>query len=634
MTTIRKLPADLINQIAAGEVIERPASAMKELVENALDAGAPRIEVALEDGGRRLIRVADDGAGMGADDLPLAVASHATSKIANLDDLFHIRTLGFRGEALASIGSIAELRVASRQAEGDGHEIEVRGGATGEVRPAGVAKGTTVEVRNLFFNTPARRKFLRDGGGELRQCVEALTRVALAKPGVAFRLAHEGRLVFETTADPAAEEGSRATLPRIADLFGSELARDLVPVSGARGAIRLGGYVALPRRTRGDSTQQFVSLNGRAIRDKLVGSAVREAYQGFLMTRRFPVVFLELEAEPDAVDVNVHPAKLEVRFRESRDLFALIVRVIRGVLEEERIDPVLAPAHARVEPASRVASPAHPEPASRAEPLTREERRSPSMAAPMARCASIFAATSVAEPRAEYRIVTTPPTAPVSASVPVAVPDAGRAAAPTAAPSQAALFDRAPAAAPAHLQLGSGYLVVETPAGFEVLDPHALHERILYEELRTRIAEGSVELQALLIPELVELSAIEEARLDAARESLAAIGLVVEPFGPRTAAIQAVPAILRRVRSWDGVLRDLLGGVDDGAAPSRSAMLEHLTATMACKAAVKLGERLKPDEVAALLARRATADRSHLCPHGRPTALAFPAHELERQFKR
>ncbi|HVY61983.1 MAG TPA: DNA mismatch repair endonuclease MutL, partial [Planctomycetota bacterium] len=354
MGVIRKLPQDLVNQIAAGEVIERPASALKELVENALDAGATRIEVALEDGGRRLVRVVDDGCGMSAEDLPLAVASHATSKIAELDDLFRIRTLGFRGEALASIGSISELRVASRPAAGDGHEIEVRGGAASEVRPAGVARGTTIEVRNLFFNTPARRKFLRDAGGELRQCVEALTRVALATPAVAFRISHEGRLCFETQA-------GASPLERIADLFGRELAGDLVPVRNRRGAVEIGGFVALPRRTRGDSTQQHVSLNGRAIRDKLVASAVRESYQGFLMTRRFPIVFLELTAEPDAVDVNVHPAKLEVRFRDHRDVFALVVRTIRGALEAQRVDPVLAPA-APAAPAATFRPAAAPEP--------------------------------------------------------------------------------------------------------------------------------------------------------------------------------------------------------------------------------------------------------------------------------
>lgn len=589
MASIRKLAPELVNQIAAGEVIERPASVVKELVENAIDAGARRVEVALEDGGKRLVRVADDGCGIAAEELLLAVESHATSKLAAAEDLFCVRTLGFRGEALASMGSVADLRIASRlRAEGaEGAEIRVRGGAAEAVRPAGVAPGTTVEVRDLFFNTPARRKFLREGAGELRPAIEALQRLALGAPGVGFRLVHRGpgeagesgwRLIFDArpTADP---------LERIADLFGRDLAADLVPVDGARGSARIAGFAALPRRTRGDAREQHVTMNGRPVRDRLIGAAVREAYQGFLMTRRFPIVFLALELAPEMVDVNVHPAKLEVRFREPREIFSLVRGAIAATLEDRKAVPALEPrGGAKYEPQR-----------------TRRPRsfRTDASAYSIPESSSGSSVISVAEERPVWG-------------------------APAADPT------------PPFLQLASGYLVVAAARGFEVIDPHALHERILYEEWKARLATGAVEVQQLLLPILVDLAPLDEARLADLRAPLAALGLVVEPFGPGTAAIQAVPALAdrRAGRDWGGALRGLLAVEEDGGGPARATLLESLTATIACKAAVKLGERLRPEEVAALLARRAAADRSHLCPHGRPTALAFEERDLERQFKR
>jgi DNA mismatch repair protein MutL len=584
MGLIRKLPPELMNQIAAGEVIERPASVVKELVENALDAGARSIEIALEDGGRRLVRVADDGAGIAAEDLPLAVESHATSKLACVEDLFSVKTLGFRGEALASMGSVAELRVASRREDAaEGAEIRVRGGAVEPVRPAARGRGTTVEVRDLFFNTPARRKFLRDTAGELRAALEALTRLALGAPAVAFRLTHragEGpaRLVLEArpTEDP---------LERIADLFGREVADDLVAIRGARGAARISGFAALPRRTRGDASQQHVVLRAaggagfRPIRDRLVSGAIREAYQGFLMSRRHPIVFLALEVPAEEVDVNVHPAKLEVRFREPREVFGLVRAAILEALEARREAPALTPAGRVAEAAPRWEM--RPPPRS-APPLLGGEEKPPAWSTP--------------------------------------------------GPAAGLAFPSPPA--PRHLQLASGYLIVEAGRGFEVIDPHALHERVLYEEWKARLAAGAVEVQPLLVPAIVEVTAAEDARAEELREPLAALGVVLEPFGPGALAVQAVPALLARERDWAAIVRGLLAAEEDGAGPSRAALLERLTATLACKAAVKLGERLGAAEVAALLARREAAERSHLGPHGRPTALAFSEGDLERQFKR
>jgi len=675
MGVIRKLSQDLVNQIAAGEVIERPASAMKELVENAVDAGARRVEVQLEDGGRRLIRVVDDGKGIAWDDLPLAVASHATSKLGSLDDLFRVATLGFRGEALASIGSIAELRVASRPEGADGSEIEVRGGAASEIRPAGAARGTTVEVRNLFFNTPARRKFLKEAGGELRACIESLQRIALAVPGVAFRLSHEGKLCLETTAIPEALPPVERTRARVADLFGRELAEDLVPVESAGGGVAVGGLVALPRRTRGDSTQQFVMLDGRAIRDKLVTGAISQAYHGFLMTRRYPIVFMTLAAAPGSVDVNVHPAKLEVRFREPREVFPAVVRAIRSALEGARVDPVLAPEveRKRFDPQEmrtgavpvaavdgrpggvgelrfryddgsgrRVGPGPGPGPGSMSQSSLLADSTPIAFVAPQSGTSHDSAPSTVNRSQSDLPGVAVSIDDPRTQSEPLGVAQQGAhfstkaqaLDAPAVAPAQAVTAP--PEACAPHLQLASGYLVVETRAGFEVIDPHALHERILYEEFRARVADGAIEVQGLLVPEVLDLTPLEEATLVEARGPLAQIGLVVEPFGPRTAAIQAVPAILRANRTLGSLVRDLLNAVatGEGGGASRLVVLDNLIATMACKAAVKLGERLKPAEVESLLSRRAIAERSHLCPHGRPTALAFPSDALERQFKR
>ncbi len=569
MGRISRLPPDLVNQIAAGEVVERPASVVKELVENALDAGARRIEVHLEGGGKRLVRIVDDGEGIAPEDLPLAVASHATSKLpGGLDDLFEIRTLGFRGEALASVGSVADLRLVSRARGAPlGAEVRVRAGEVDPVRPAAAAGGTVVEVRDLFAAVPARRKFLRDDGVELKHCIETATRLALASPGVAFRVDHEGRRAFEARAveDPIA---------RVGDLFGRDLARDLIPVEAARGRARVRGLASLPHRTRADSALQHVLLNSRPVRDRLIAGAIRDAYDGFLMVRRAPVVFLWLDVAPDLVDVNVHPAKLEVRFREPREVFQAARHAIRSALEASCPVPALA--------------------------LTGTP--TPARTAPL----------------------------PFGDRAPFPLP------APSPSPFLSSLAP-SPSPAPADrcFQLRSGYLIEETADGFRLIDPHALHERILYEELKARVLAGALEVQSLLVPALVDLEPAAEAALEAAREPLAALGLVVEPFGPGVAAVQAVPALIPARCDLAALVLDLIAAVAaERRPPAREAVFDSLLATMACKAAVKLGDPLKPGEMEALLARRALAERSHLCPHGRPTTLSFTQAELERQFRR
>ncbi|GIW71998.1 MAG: DNA mismatch repair protein MutL [Planctomycetota bacterium] len=625
MAPIRRLPPELVDQIAAGEVIERPASALKELVENALDAGARRIEVQLEDGGRRLVRVLDDGSGIPAAELELAVSSHATSKLAGLEDLFRIRSLGFRGEALASMASVAELRLASRPpGAAEGAEIRVVGGRMEPVRPAALAPGTVVEVRHLFFNTPARRKFLGTAAGEARACAQALVRLALSAPAVGFRLEHQGRLLLE--APPAA-----SVRERIADLFGQALAAELLEVAAEGAGVRLRGLVAPPHRTRGDAAHQFVALRvgggevARPVRDRVLAAAIKEGYRGLLMSGRHPVVFLELEVEPELVDVNVHPAKLEVRFRNQGEVFGLVVRALRQALlahaEPAPLGARSAPQPAAPPPAVqlRAGAPARWQEAS--------QRRPRGVAAALARGESSPVPAAALAPPLEALPAERPrPTGAGPALGSVAPARAG-----------SALLEPAAAAAPS-LQLASGYLLVESADGFEVIDPHALHERILYEQLRQRIASGSLEVQQLLVPAVLELEPAAAAAAEQARALLAQLGLVLEPFGPGRWAVQAYPVLLEgpggRGLDLPALAAELIDLLADGRAPERPELFERVLATMACKAAVKLGERLRPAEIEALLARRALAERSHLCPHGRPSALRFTNRDLERHFKR
>jgi DNA mismatch repair protein MutL len=508
--------------------------------------------------------------------------------------------------------------------------VRVRGGEVGGVRPAAVAPGSVIEVRNLFFNTPARRKFLSQAAGEARACARALTRLALGAPHVGFRLEHGGRLLLEAPAQPE-DDAAEALRGRITHLFGRALAEDLVAVSGARDGVRLSGLAALPRRTRGDSTHQFVTLKvrggeARPIRDKLLAAAIKEGYRGLLMTRRHAVVFLELEIDPSLVDVNVHPAKLEVRFRNRGDVFGMVVRALREALDAR-------PELARLEVAADAAGAA---------------RRSagPDLGDRGAAAAPGAGPGRRPVQRWDWR----PDSRDRSREVPALAAAASAATATCAGlPAEAPTRDPAPggqpglsgleeAALPRSLQLSSGYLVVASGDGFEVIDPHALHERIIFEQLKARVEAGALEVQPLLVPTVVDLGPEEVAVAEQARAPLAEVGLVIEPFGAGSWAVQAYPALLEgpggRRLDLAALVRDCLETVAEGRRLERSALLEHILATLACKAAVKLGERLREGEVEALLRRRAIAERSHLCPHGRPSALAFSGLDLERQFRR
>jgi DNA mismatch repair protein MutL len=641
---IRQLSQSLINKIAAGEVIERPASVVKELMENAVDAGATRIDVTAEQGGLALVRVVDNGCGIPAEELPLAVASHATSKLGDEDDLFRVATLGFRGEALASIAEVSRLVLRSRtpQSQG-GAEIELSAGRASDVAPCGCPVGTSIEVHNLFFNTPVRRKFLRTPQTEFGHISEAFTRIALAVPQVHFTLRHNERSVFEL----AAADGWRE---RIARFFGRELADQLIWVESDEGPIQLSGYVAHPSHSRSHNRMQYFFLNGRHIRDRALQHALGEAYRGLLLTGRFPIAFLTWKMPPDFVDVNVHPTKLEVRFQDSGRIYSQLLATLRSkflstdldtrISVESQAQPSIDPtgshddAHAiqlrqqvvdwakgkvvtwNSSPAAD-ASPADfgtTNPLGDRQPLGLQRldrggassRIDPAGAFGRSQWSGDFAAGGEAsQTQGDFSSAGGTPQTP---------PPAGRAV--------------------AALQVHSRYLVAETQEGVMVIDQHALHERILYEQLRRRVGSGPIETQSLLVPETVDLSPAEATAALENRELLAELGMKIEPFGGATLLVTGFPAMLANMNPSEvlrALLEQLLAG---GKQPDRRDLLDELLHTIACKAAIKAGDRLTPEEIAALLEQRHLVDDPHHCPHGRPTALIFTREELDKHFKR
>ena len=653
---ILKLPTSVVNKIAAGEVIERPASVVKELAENSLDAGATTVEVSVEQGGMELIRVSDDGGGIARDELPLAVASHATSKLVDADDLFRVRTFGFRGEALASISEVARFSLRSRTHESDeGWELEVVGGVMQDIVPCGIPCGTTIEVRNLFYNTPVRRKFLRSAQTEMGHVTEAFTRLALAYPNVRFTLRHNERTVYDL---PAGQ-----TLPeRTALFFGDDLARDLIPLDSADGDVRLSGFTARPNHSRSHPRMQYLFLNGRFIRDRSLQHALGEAYRGLLLTGRYPIAFLRLDMPPDAVDVNVHPTKLEVRFQDGGRIYSQLLSTLRTKFLStdltHKLTPVPQPS-ADSDPAS-----AHdPQQTSRLrQEFVRWAQGAPweqdDAAATTAGGSSTGAAT-LAPPGPPLELhkvapfrpfpeigpgsplrqaaVAPPPTVPRAAPVESAptfttaeVAESG--ATETPAPINAetlAQFDTVRA-----IQIHNRYLIAESDEGVLVIDQHALHERILYEQLRHTVDAGALESQQLLVPEPVDLPAQEAAAVIDRRDVLARLGIRVEPFGGDTVLISSYPAMLANMPATE-ILRIVIEQLAvEGKTPERRDLLDELLHMIACKAAIKAGDRLTPPEIDALLAQRHLVHDTHHCPHGRPTALVFTREELDKQFKR
>jgi DNA mismatch repair protein MutL len=636
MPQIRQLPPSVVNKIAAGEVIERPASVVKELVENSLDAGARRIDVTVEQGGIELIRVVDDGCGVAPDQLELALASHATSKIADADDLFRVATLGFRGEALASIAAVSRVTFRSRLADApSAMELEVVGGRSEPLRPAGGPCGTTVEVRNLFFNTPVRQKFLRTTQTEMGHLTEAVARLALAHPHVHFTLTHGGRLIHDLPPGDA-----RA---RVAALFGAELAENLIPVNSSDGDVELSGDVANPSQSRPNNRMQYLFLNGRFIRDRSLQHALGEAYRGLLLTGRFPVCFLRLKMPPAAVDVNVHPTKLEVRFQDGGRLYSQLLGTLRTkFLSTDLIARAAIPVTHRNADSVDEELPANVAPAS-TDLWEWAKRQLGPAAADEAPPRDFPPGLSFAERTGplQFHRLDLPPLVGRTVSPPAQQSphvDSGMSDSRTMSgvvnrvdqPHEAPQSSRPPRA----LQIHNRYLVTETDDGLEVIDQHALHERILYEALRERVLSGAVECQRLLVPEPVDLPASEAAVALENQEVLAQLGMEIETFGGETLLISAYPAMLANLPPAE-VLRSLIEQLlAEGKRPESRDVLDELLHMIACKAAVKYGDRLTAQEIEALLEQRSLAQDHHHCPHGRPTTLVFTREQLDRQFKR
>ncbi len=656
MPDIRQLSTAVVNKIAAGEVIERPASVVKELVENSVDAGSTRIDVTVAKGGTDLIQVSDNGCGIDADQLTLAVASHATSKLETADDLFNVGTLGFRGEALASIAEVSQFCIRSRtSAETAGAELEINGGQASPVAPCGCPIGTSISVRNLFFNTPVRRKFMRTVQTEMGHISEALTRIALPHPDVHFTLTHNTRQVYDL---PAVENWKT----RIGALYGRDLAENLIYVSANEGDIRMQGYVADPSQNRANNRMQYMFLNGRHIRDRALGHALGEAYRGLLMTGRYPIVFLRLEMPADMVDVNVHPTKLEVRFQESGKLYSQLLNMVRShflstdltakaqlTTGGQRIDPM--PTTPSVGAAAST-SPSHILGGRSGAPTalnttgTRGEitrwasdqafRKFPDEAGTRAtahvdRQSSMdlkFPNTSTDSFRRNP--MTDLPLPPSSVADSPADGDSTELAdTQPPMPTKSISSEGTPA-----MQVYNRYLITETDEGVVVIDQHALHERILYEEIREKVLAGDAEVQRLLVPEPVQMTSGEAAAVLENKETLNQLGVEVESFGNDTILVSSYPAMLANMNPAE-VLRQVAEKLMTPEKDvDRRDVLDELLHMISCKAAIKAGDRLTSDEIGALLERRHKCQDAHHCPHGRPTTLVFSRDELDRRFKR
>jgi DNA mismatch repair protein MutL len=588
---IRRLPDQLVNQIAAGEVVERPASALKELVENALDAGARRILVELAAGGVDLISVVDDGCGMAADELRLALERHATSKLAN-DDLSAIATLGFRGEALPSIASVARLSLTSRNGEaGEGWRIVVDHGRVEADGPAAAPVGTRVVVEALFGKVPARRKFLKSERSELAACVDVVRRLAMAHADVAFELRHDGRKLID--AAPGGSMLESARVARLAALLGLEFTDNAAPVDLEREGLRLGGLAGLPTYNRGVADHQYLFVNGRPVRDRLLVGAVRGAYQDLLARDRHPVVALFLEVPAAFVDVNVHPAKTEVRFRDAALVRGLIVGGLRRALDaagHQAATTVAATALAALKPVEPFATAFAPAPATQA---SFAESRADFVAMPMAR-----------------------------APQPVHVAPA------PAAPPEFPL-------GVARGQVHNTYIVAEATDGLVIVDQHAAHERLVLERMKAALGDGRAASQALLLPEVVELGELEADRLAARADELSAWGLEIERFGPRAVLVRSVPALLGNRVDARGLIVDLADELAAyGEALSLKERIDAVCATMACHGSVHAGRALSVAEMNALLREMEATPHSGQCNHGRPTYVKLAKTDIERLFGR
>jgi DNA mismatch repair protein MutL len=600
---VRQLPEQVVNRIAAGEVVERPASVVKELVENAIDAGASRIDIFTDGGGRRRVGITDDGGGMTHADLALAVDRHATSKLDD-EDLLQIRTLGFRGEALPSIGAVARLGITTRHA-GEPHawSLSVEGGEKSAIMPAALSQGTRVEVSDLFYATPARLKFLKTDRTEAEAIREVVRRLAMARPDIAFTLAGEERAPVTWA---AALPGAAGRLTRLGDILGADFRGSAIAVRSEREGVVVEGFAAAPSLTRANALGQYLFVNGRPVRDKLILGAVRAAYSDHLPRDRHPVVALFVTTAPQEVDANVHPAKTEVRFRNAGLVRALIVYALKDGLAREG---------KRTAANSDGAALSAFRPSFAPRPTNWDWRSSPAFPAGPVPSFAGSAATAFAEP--------------------------GQAAFDVGSPTADVRFQEQPSAdlldrplGAARTQIHETYIVSQTRDGLIVVDQHAAHERIVYEKLKASLAKNGVQRQILLIPEIIELDeATVEKLLDRAEE-LASFGLAIESFGPGAVAVRETPSLLGKANAA-GLLRDLAEHMAewDEALPLERRLM-HVAATMACHGSVRAGRRLKPEEMNALLREMEDTPNSGQCNHGRPTYVELKLSDIEKLFGR
>ena len=592
---IRQLNETAINQIAAGEVVERPASAIKELVENAIDAGATRIDVEYADGGKSLIQVTDNGCGIAADDLPLAMSRHATSKIDG-SDLLNIQSFGFRGEALPSLGAVGKLTLTSRTSEATGAELQVNGGKLSPVRPAAMQLGTRATLRDLFYATPARLKFLRSDRAEAQAIADVVKRLAMAEPAISFSLRDAGldRMVFQVQA----EQGDMfsALRGRLGQLMGHDFVKNAIAVDAEREGITLTGFAALPTYSRGAAVAQFIFVNGRPVRDKLLLGALRGAYSDFLSRDRHPVVALFVECDQTSVDVNVHPAKSEVRFREPAMVRGLIVSGLRHALADAGHR-----ASTTVSDAALGAFTVQPQGHLQGEPRAYQ----------MDRPRNAPGYSGLAETEAMFDVH---PSARIEG-----MPQLEAQHRPLGA---------------ARAQLHENYILSQTAEGLVIVDAHAAHERLVYENLKVQMSESGVRAQALLIPEVISLSDGDMALLMEQSETLTQLGLSIEPFGQGAVAVQSVPAILGHV-DVNRLVLDIVDELSDGgASQSLQSRLDAILSRVACHGSVRTGRRMQADEMNALLREMEATPHSGQCNHGRPTYVSLAMSDIEKLFGR
>jgi DNA mismatch repair protein MutL len=678
MPIIRQLPVSLVNKIAAGEVIERPASVVKEMLENSIDAGSDLIEVMVSGGGIDLLRISDNGCGIEPEQLELALAPHATSKLADSEDLFDVRTLGFRGEALASIAEISHMTLRSRVASSDGgYELRAQGSDREPIKPCAMNVGTTIEVRHLFFNTPVRRKFMKTPSTEMGHVVEAFTRIALAFPNVHMKLSSNDRVQYDL---PPTNRWSE----RIRAFFGDEIADALISVEHEDEKVKVRGYVADPSVSRSNNRMQYLFLNGRYIRDRALQHALSEAYRGLLMVGRLPICFLQMQIDPKTVDVNVHPTKVEVRFEDSGAIYSRLLHTIRHRFLTSNL---VAKAPQAADPNSpgnlqqgQNLAPRTPEAESNTSLMdwARSQQNVPTFqpfpnagfSPDVYRSGNPFPGGSF--PGGSFPGNSFPGNSFPGNSFPGGnpIPGTSPANSPNSAQATTSFEDRLPEGTAASLpiespamgvsmgastgalnraegshewvgstpavgfQIHNRYLITQDEAGMVIIDQHALHERILFEQIKTKVLSRSLDRQRMLMPATVQLTSSEAAMAIESKAMLAEIGFEIESFGGDTVLLSAYPSILSK-RAPEEMLRTVLEALMSGGKKVNAQdVLDELMNMMACKAAIKAGDRLSDPEISALLEQRHLYHDTHHCPHGRPTALFFSKEQLDKMFKR